>query len=87
MASRGRHGYALRSDSRQLGRKSHHPIVAVLAEMPFVLHAWLRSRNTVAGRGVASFLKEPLALNIFDVRAILALQVKTEGCQAISQIH
>jgi len=44
------------------GRKSHHPLLAVLAEAPFVLHAWLRSGNTAAGRGVLAFLSEALAL-------------------------
>ena len=44
------------------GRQSHHPLLAVLAEAPFVLHAWLRSGNTAAGRGVLAFLAEALAL-------------------------
>ena len=44
------------------GRFSHHPLLAVLAEAPFVLHAWLRSGNTAAGRGVVAFLQEALAL-------------------------
>jgi hypothetical protein len=47
---------------KRKGRKSHHPLLAVLAEMPFVLHAWLRSGNTGSGRGVVEFLKEALAL-------------------------
>ncbi|MCX6975723.1 MAG: transposase [Verrucomicrobia bacterium] len=34
----------------------------MLAEMPFVLHAWLRAGNTGAGRGVVAFLQEALAL-------------------------
>lgn len=33
----------------------------MLAEAPFILHAWLRSGNTSAGRGVVAFLKEALA--------------------------
>ena len=37
-------------------------MLAVLAEAPFVLHAWLRSGNTAAGRGVLGFLAEALAL-------------------------
>jgi hypothetical protein len=44
------------------GRRSHHPLLAVLAEAPCVLHAWLRSGNTGASRGIAEFLKEALAL-------------------------
>jgi len=34
---------------RRLGRKSHHPILAALAE---AVHVWLRSTNTSAGCGV-----------------------------------
>jgi hypothetical protein len=51
-------GAAKGYNPRRPGRKSHHPILAVLAEAPFVLHAWLRSGNTSAGRGVAAFLSE-----------------------------
>lgn len=47
---------------RRKGRKSHHPLVAVLAEIPFVLHGWLRSGNCSSARGVVEFLKEALAL-------------------------
>lgn len=43
------------------GRLSHHPLLAVLAEAPFVLHAWLRSGNTATSRGVCQFLKEALS--------------------------
>ena len=41
---------------------SHHPILAVLAEAPFILHGWLRSGNTGAARGVVPFLQEALVL-------------------------
>jgi len=41
------------------GRNSHHPL---LAEAPCILHAWLRSGNTGASRGISEFLKEALAL-------------------------
>lgn len=43
------------------GRGSHHPLLAVLGEVHFILHGWLRSGNTAAGRGVVEFLKEGLA--------------------------
>jgi hypothetical protein len=55
-------GAAKGYNPRRPGRKSHHPLLAVLAEAPFVLHAWLRSGNTSAGRGVVAFLSEALAL-------------------------
>jgi hypothetical protein len=44
------------------GRKSHHPLLAVLAEGPFILHGWLRPGNTVASSGAVGFLQEALAL-------------------------
>ena len=44
------------------GRPSHHPLLAVLGETPFILHGWLRSGNTVASTGAANFLREALAL-------------------------
>jgi hypothetical protein len=47
---------------RKPGRPSHHPILAVLAEPVLVLHGWLRSGNTSAGRGAVAFLTEALAL-------------------------
>ena len=54
-------GAARGYNPRRPGRKSHHPLLAVLAEAPFVLHAWLRSGNTASGRGVCAFLKEAFA--------------------------
>lgn len=47
---------------RRPGRRRHHPRLAVLAEAHLVLHAWLRSGNTGAARGVVAFLQEALAL-------------------------
>jgi hypothetical protein len=39
-----------------------HPLLAVLAEAPFLLHGWLRRGHTGAARGVVPFLQEALAL-------------------------
>lgn len=44
------------------GRLSHHPLLAMLAEAPCILHAWLRSGNTIASRGIVEFLREALVL-------------------------
>ena len=55
-------GAAKGYNPRRPGRKSHHPLLAALAEAPFILHAWLRPGNTAAGRGVIAFLQEALAL-------------------------
>ncbi len=46
---------------RKHGRASHHPLLAVLGEVGFILHGWLRSGNTRADSGVVEFLKEALA--------------------------
>ena len=67
-------GAAKGYNPRRPGRKSHHPILAVLAEMPTVLHTWLRPGNTGAGRDVVEFLKEalkhlPAGMGIRCVRA------------------
>lgn len=43
------------------GGRSHHPILAVLAEHCFVLHAWLRPGGTTALSGAVEFLREALA--------------------------
>ena len=55
-------GAAKAYNPRRPGRKSHHPLLAVLAEAPCVLHGWLRSGNTGAARGAVAFLSEALAL-------------------------
>jgi hypothetical protein len=55
-------GAAKGYNPRRPGRKSHHPLLAVLAEVPFVLHGWLRSGNTGAAKGAVAFLSEALAL-------------------------
>jgi hypothetical protein len=55
-------GAAKGYNPRRPGRKTHHPLLAVLAEAQCVLHAWLRSGNTSASRGVSAFLQEALTL-------------------------
>jgi hypothetical protein len=55
-------GAAKGYNPRRPGRKSHHPLLAILAEVPFVLHGWLRSGNAGSARGVVPFLSEALAL-------------------------
>jgi len=60
--SGGQEGAAKGYNPRRPGRKSHHPLLAVLAEAPFILHGWLRSGNTAAARGAVPFLQEALCL-------------------------
>jgi len=55
-------GAAKGYNPRRPGRKTHHPLLAMLAEVPLVLHGWLRSGNAGAARGVVPFLSEALAL-------------------------
>jgi hypothetical protein len=47
---------------RKHGRPSHHPLLAVLSEVHFLLHGWLRSGNCGDSRGAKEFLEEALAL-------------------------
>lgn len=44
------------------GRHTHHPLLAVLAEAPMILHGWLRCGKAGSARGVVPFLLEALAL-------------------------
>jgi hypothetical protein len=60
--SGGQEGAAKGYNPRRPGRQSHHPLLAVLAEAPFILHGWLRSGNTAAARGAVPFLQEALRL-------------------------
>jgi len=50
------------------GRHTHHPLLAVLAEAPMILHGWLRSGKAGSARGVVPFLQEALALMPTDWR-------------------
>lgn len=68
-------GAARGYNPRRPGRLSHHPLLAVLAEANFVLHAWLRSGNSGAGQGAAQFLSEALGLlsqSAYRVRCVRA---------------
>ena len=67
-------GAARGYNPRRPGRLSHHPLLAVLAEANFVLHAWLRSGNSGAGQGAAQFLSEALSLlgSAYRVRCLRA---------------
>src|SRR6202008_2113280 len=67
-------GAARGYNPRRLGRLSHHPLLAVLAEANFILHSWLRSGNTGAGQGVVQFLSEALNLlgNQHRIRCVRA---------------
>lgn len=44
------------------GGRSHHPLLAVLAQCHFVLHAWLRPGDTTANSRVVDFLREAFEL-------------------------
>jgi len=55
-------GAARGYNPRRPGRLSHHPLLAVLAEANFVLHAWLRSGNRGTSQGAVQFLSEALHL-------------------------
>jgi hypothetical protein len=67
-------GAARGYNPRRPCRLSNHPLLAVLAEANFVLHAWLRSGNTGAGQGAVQFLSEALGLlgNAYHVHCVRA---------------
>jgi hypothetical protein len=67
-------GAAKGFNPRRPGRKSHHPLWAVLAEAPFILHGWRRSGNPGAARGVVPFLPEAL-LSFLEERTLPYLVV------------
>jgi hypothetical protein len=56
------------------GGRSHHPLLAVLAEHHFILHAWLRPGDTTANSGVVQFLREAFALAEEAAEPILQLR-------------
>ena len=47
---------------RRTGRKSHHPILACLAEIPFMLNGWLRPGHASSAWAAHEFLEASLAL-------------------------
>lgn len=55
-------GAARGYNPRRPGRKSHHPLLAVLAQRQIFLHGWLRPGDCPAAGGAVAFLQEALAL-------------------------
>jgi len=56
----------------QPGLRTHHPLLAVLAEAPLVLHGWLRSGKAGSARGVVPFLQEALMPPAWKLRTVRA---------------
>jgi hypothetical protein len=56
------------------GRRSHHPLLAMLAESKCILHSWLRSGNASPARGVKEFFLEVIGglPAGFSIRALRA---------------
>jgi len=56
------------------GRRSHHPLLAMLAESKCILHSWLRSGNASTFRGAKEFYLEIAAClpPAFSIRAVRA---------------
>jgi hypothetical protein len=73
-------GAAKGYNPKKPGRKSHHPLVAFLAEAKLVLHVWLRSGNCATARGVVEFLKEALAL-MPDAHKLYAVRADSGFCE------
>jgi hypothetical protein len=47
---------------RRRGGPTHHPLLAGLAEVRILVHAWLRGGNTASGNNAVAFLQECLGL-------------------------
>jgi hypothetical protein len=43
---------------KKLGRASHHPLIAYMAEMRMAVNAWMRPGDTVSLSNCQSFLEE-----------------------------
>lgn len=56
------------------GRRSHHPLLAMLAESKCILHSWLRSGNASPARGAREFFLEIIGglPTGFSIRALRA---------------
>ena len=44
------------------GRRSHHPIIAFIADLRMVAHSWLRPGNASSANGVKTFLSETMRI-------------------------
>lgn len=55
-------GASVGHNPRKLGKKSHHPLFAFVADVRMVLHAWLRPGDTSTCNGSIEFLEEALSL-------------------------
>lgn len=55
-------GAAVGYNPRKPGRRSHHPLMAFMAEMRMVVNAWMRPGNTAALSNTENFLDETFAI-------------------------
>ena len=55
-------GSAVGYNPQKRGRRSHHPLMAFIADVRMVAHSWLRPGNTSSANGVKTFLSETIAI-------------------------
>lgn len=55
-------GSCLGYNPKKPGRPSHHPLMAFVADIRMVLHAWLRCANTASSSNVNNFFEEAIEL-------------------------
>jgi DNA-directed RNA polymerase subunit N (RpoN/RPB10) len=53
-------GSAVGYNPQKRGRRSHHPLMAFIADLRMVAHSWLRPGNTSSANGVKTFLSETI---------------------------
>lgn len=46
---------------KKRGRPSHHPLFAIISDIKFVFHLWLRRGKTASSSGVIEFMKEVIS--------------------------
>lgn len=55
-------GAAKGYNPKKRGRKSHHPLIAIIADVKMVANFWLRSGNTSSANNVIAFLEETVSI-------------------------
>ena len=55
-------GSAVGYNPQKRGRRSHHPLMAFIADVRMVAHSWLRPGNTSSANGVKTFLSETIGI-------------------------
>jgi hypothetical protein len=55
-------GAAKGYNPKKRGRKSHHPLIAIISDLKMIANFWLRPGNTSSANNVINFLEETIAI-------------------------